>query len=229
LRQSKRYVAFHDWNDTEGIVRIQVRAVDFWSSKGPTVRHETVGQRRGEQVRQLILETTIDLVFEAGFRSVCVESIAARSGVAKTTIYRRWPNKAAVVMDAFMMRVGSGTLFPTARKVTDRIRLQMHAMAKVFMGKDGALVRGLLAEAQFDPELAAAFRDRWTLPRRAMAVAVFRQAIEQGELRREIDPETAIDLLYAPLYYRLQMGTGDLSEDYIEGLFEHGMKGLRKK
>ena len=190
---------------------------------------ETVGQKRGEQVRQLILETTIDLVFEAGFRSVSVESIAARSGVAKTTIYRRWPNKAAVVMDAFMMRVGSGTLFPTARKVTDRIRLQMHAMAKVFMGKDGALVRGLLAEAQFDPELASAFRERWTLPRRAMAVAVFREAIERGELRREIDPETAIDLLYAPLYYRLQMGTGDLSEDYIEGLFEHGMKGLGKK
>ena len=190
---------------------------------------ETVRQKRGEQVRQLILETTIDLVFEAGFRSVCVESIAARSGVAKTTIYRRWPNKAAVVMDAFMMRVGSGTLFPTARKVTDRIRLQMHAMAKVFMGKDGALVRGLLAEAQFDPELAVAFRERWTLPRRAMAVTVFREAIEQGELRREIDAETAIDLLYAPLYYRLQMGTGDLSEDYIEGLFEHGMKGLRKK
>ena len=190
---------------------------------------ETVRQKRGEQVRQLILETTIDLVFEVGFRSVCVESIAARSGVAKTTIYRRWPNKAAVVMDAFMMRVGSGTLFPTARKVADRIRLQMHAMAKVFMGKDGALVKGLLAEAQFDPELAVAFRERWTLPRRAMAVAVFREAIERGELRREIDPETAIDLLYAPLYYRLQMGTGDLSEDYVEGLFEHGMKGLRKK
>ena len=81
---------------------------------------ETVRQKRGEQVRLLILETAIDLVFEAGFRSVCVESIAARSGVAKTTIYRRWPNKAAVVMDAFMMRVGSGTLFPPARKATDR-------------------------------------------------------------------------------------------------------------
>jgi AcrR family transcriptional regulator len=193
------------------------------------VSQRAAGQGRCEQVRQLILETAIDLVFEAGFRSVSVESIAARSGVAKTTIYRRWPNKAAVVMEAFMMRVGSGTLFPPARELTDRIRLQMHAMAKVFMGKDGALVRGLLAEAQFDPELAAEFRERWTLPRRAMAVAVFREAIERGVLRREIDPEIAIDLLYAPLYYRLQMGTGDLSEDYIEGLFEHGMKGLRTK
>ena len=187
---------------------------------------DSAGQKRVERVRLLILETAIDLVFEVGFRSVSVESIAARSGVAKTTIYRRWPNKAAVVMDAFMMRVGSGTLFPPAKLVMDRVRMQMHAMAKAFMGKDGSLVKGLLAEAQFDPELAAAFRDRWTLPRRKMAVAVFLEAIERKELRPDVDPETAIDLLYAPLYYRLQMGTGDLSEGYIDRLFEHGMKGL---
>jgi hypothetical protein len=61
-----------------------------------------------------------------------------------------------------------------------------------------------------------------------MAVAVFREAMERGELRPEVNPETAIDLLYAPLYNRLQMGTGPLSEAYIEGLFQHGMNGLRK-
>ena len=87
-------------------------------------------------------------------------------------------------------------------------------------------MRGLLAEAQFDPDLAVAFRERCSLPRRAMAVAVFREAIEQGQLRREIDPETAIDLLYAPLYYRLQMGTGDLSEDHVERLFEKTTSGV---
>ena len=60
---------------------------------------DIAGQKRGDRVRQLILETAIDLVFEVGFRSVSVESIAARSGMAKTTIYRRWPNKAAVVIE----------------------------------------------------------------------------------------------------------------------------------
>jgi AcrR family transcriptional regulator len=193
------------------------------------VPHAAAGLPRSERLRQVLLETAIEMVFDVGFRSVSIESIASKAGVAKTTIYRRWPNKAAVVMDAFMVRVGSGTLFPPAKKVMDRVRLQMHAMARVFMGKDGALVRALLAEAQFDPELAVAFRERWTTPRRSMAVAVFREAMERGELRPEVNPETAIDLLYAPLYYRLQMGTGPLSEAYIEGLFHHGMKGLRKK
>jgi AcrR family transcriptional regulator len=185
------------------------------------------GHSRGERLKNSLLETAIELVFEVGFRSVSIESIAARANVAKTTIYRRWPNKAAVVMDAFMMRVGSGTLFPPAETVTERIRMQMRAMAKAFRGRDGALVKALLAEAQFDPELATAFRERWTLPRRAMALEVFREAVRRGELRPDIDLEATIDLLYAPLYYRLQMGTGPLSEAYVDGLFQHAMQGLR--
>jgi AcrR family transcriptional regulator len=187
------------------------------------VRPERV---RGEKVRKKILDAAIAMVFEVGFRAVSVESIAARTGIAKTTIYRRWPNKAAVVMDAFMDRVGSGTLFPPAERVLDRVLSQMKAMAKAFRGKDGSLVKALLAEAQFDPELAKEFRERWTLPRRKMAIEVFREAIRLRELRAGIDPETTIDLLYAPLYYRLQMGVGPLSDAYIDGLFDLAMNGL---
>src|SRR5216684_7388675 len=112
------------------------------------------GRPRSERLHKVILKTTFDLVLEVGFREVSIESIAAKTGVGKTTIYRRWPNKAAVVMDAFTMRVGSGSLFPRADSVADSIRLQMRAMAKSFRGSDGALVKALLAEAQFDPELA---------------------------------------------------------------------------
>jgi AcrR family transcriptional regulator len=184
------------------------------------------GRPRSERLRQAILTTAIDLVLEMGFRAVSIESIAAKAGVGKTTIYRRWPNKAAVVMDAFMIRIGSGTFFPAAEKIAESIRLQMRTMAKVFRGKDGELVKSLLSEAQFDAELATAFRERWTLPRRKMAVAVFQEAICKGELRPDIDVEATIDLLYAPMYYRLLMGTGSLSETYIDGIFNHAMRGL---
>ena len=187
---------------------------------------QKIEQVRGERVRKRILDTAIELVFELGFRAVSVEAIAARIGIAKTTIYRRWPNKAAVVMDAFMERVGLETLFPPAKTVMDRVRAQMRAMAKAFRGKDGALVRSLLAEAQFDPELAKEFRERWTLPRRKMAAEVFREAIRVGELRPGVEPEKVIDMLYAPLYYRLQMGTGPLSDAYIDGIFDLAMNGL---
>jgi len=188
----------------------------------------TKGRPRSERLHQAILESAFNLVLEEGFRAVSVELIAAKTGVGKTTIYRRWPNKAAVVMDAFTMRVGSGSLFPRADSVADSIRLQMRAMAKSFRGSDGALVKALLAEAQFDPELALAFRERWTLPRRKLARSVIDQAIRQKELRADIDPEHAIDLLYAPIYYRLQMGTGPLSDTYIDGIFDQAISGLRR-
>jgi AcrR family transcriptional regulator len=187
------------------------------------------GRPRSEQLHKSILQTAFDLVLEVGFREVSIESIAAKAGVGKTTIYRRWPNKAAVVMDAFMMRVGSDTLFPRADTVTDSIRLQMRTMAKAFRGRDGALVKALLSEAQFDAELATAFRERWTLPRRKMALAVFHEAVRQGVMRSDIDLEATIDLLYAPMYYRLQMGTGPLSDAYIDGIFDHAMEGLLQR
>jgi hypothetical protein len=98
----------------------------------------------------------------------------------------------------------------------------------VFRGKDGALIRALLAEAQFDPRLAAELRDSWTMPRRKMAIAYFQQGINDGFLRPDVDPDAMIDILYAPLYYRLQMGTGPLSDAYVDEIFDHAMKGLRK-
>ena len=142
------------------------------------------------------------------------------------TIYRRWPNKAAIIMDAFFARVDPGTLFAPAASFTESIRLQMRTMAKAFRGKDGTLIRALLAEAQFDPELAKALHDSWTMPRRRMAIEYFREGIAQGILRPDVDPDAMIDLLYAPLYYRLQMGTGVLSDAYIDQIFDHGMAGL---
>ena len=184
------------------------------------------GRPRSERLHRAILKTAFKLVLELGFRAVSVELIAAKAGVGKTTIYRRWPNKAAVVMDAFTMMVGSGSLFPKAARATDSIRLQMRAMAKSFRGDDGVLVKALLAEAQFDPELAKAFRDRWTLPRRKLALPVIREAIRQGGMRPEIDAEDTIDLLYAPIYYRLQMGTGPLSDVYVDAILDRAMKGL---
>jgi len=68
-------------------------------------------------------------------------------------------------VDAFMLRFGPGTQFTTPKKVTDSIRLQMRSMARAFRSKDPAVVKALLAEAQFDAKLATAFRERWTLPR----------------------------------------------------------------
>jgi len=185
------------------------------------------GRPRSPRIHQAILKAAADLVLENGFKALSIDAIAAEAGVGRMSIYRRWPNKAAIIMDAFVARVNPGTLFVSTGSYLDSIRLQMRTMAKVFRGKDGALMRALVAEAQFDPELANALRERWTMPRRKMAVAFFQQGIRNGFLRADADPNAIIDVLYAPIYYRLQMGTGPLSDAYIDEIFAHAMKGLR--
>jgi AcrR family transcriptional regulator len=186
------------------------------------------GRPRSPRIHQAILRAAVHLVLERGFKALSIDAIAARAGVGRMTIYRRWPNKAAIVMDAFVERVDPETLFLPAKTYLESIRLQMRTMARVFRGKDGALVRALLAEAQFDPDLATALRERWTMPRRRMAIAYFRQGIRNGFLRPDVDPNAMIDVLYAPIYYRLQMGTGPLSDAYIDEIFDHAIKGLKK-
>ena len=194
-----------------------------------TVRQKDVpkgGRPRSNKLHQAILKAAVELVLKGGFRTLSIDAIASRAGVGRMTVYRRWPNKAAIIMDAFVARVDPGTLFAPSVSFTESIRLQMRTMAKAFRGKDGALIRVLLAEAQFDPELATALHERWTMPRRRMAIEYFREGVDAGVLRPEIDPDAMIDLLYAPLYYRLQMGTGPLSDEYVDEIFAHGMEGL---
>jgi AcrR family transcriptional regulator len=186
------------------------------------------GRPRSPRIQAAILKAAVDLALESGFKALSMDAIAGRAGVGRMTIYRRWPNKAAIVMDAFVERVDANSLFLPAKNYEDSIRLQMRTMARLFRGKDGALIRALLAEAQFDPELAAALRERWTMPRRRMAIAYFQEGQKKGFLRPDADPNAIIDILYAPIYYRLQMGTGPLTDSYIDEIFEHAMQGVRK-
>jgi AcrR family transcriptional regulator len=165
-------------------------------------------------------------VFESGFRALSMDAIAAKAGVGKMTIYRRWPSKAALVMDAFLAKVGPHTGFPDAPTAVESIRRQMRLQMKAFRGRYGRLIRSLLGEAQFDPQLVTAFRDQWIMPRRGLARAAIEKAIAEGDFRSDIDIDAAIDLLYAPIYYRLQIGTGALTDQYADEILQHAVQGL---
>jgi AcrR family transcriptional regulator len=183
-------------------------------------------QLRGARLQKLILKTALKRVFDVGFRGVTVESIAAETGVGKTTIYRHWPNKAAVIMAAFLMEVEPITIFPPQPRAIDTLRLQMRSQVRQFGGKYGVLIRALIGEAQVDPDMAKAFREQWIIPRRGLLREVIEMAQIQGDFRDDIDFETAMDMIYAPVYFRLLAGHAPLSEYYVDTLLEEVRKGL---
>jgi AcrR family transcriptional regulator len=187
------------------------------------------GRPRSRSADERILKAALKLVEAGGFQSVTMEAIAATADVARTTIYRRWPNKESVIMDAFLEEVGPAIAFPTLPNVRESLRRQMKLLAKAFRGKAGLLIRSLLAEAQFNSELRTAFRERWIAKRRASAIAVIKTGIAAGEIPSCIDPDILLDVLYGGLYYRLLIGTGAISDDYVDSVWDTVVGGLGER
>ncbi len=179
-------------------------------------------------MHQTILEAALALVKNVGFRELTIDAIASKAGVGKMTVYRRWPNKAAVVMDAFLTIVGPSTKFPEKPRALDSLKLQMRLQAQFFRSPYGKTIKAFLGEAQFDPELAEAFRERWIVPRREMTRDILKTAIRQGDLRPTADLEAVIDMLYGPIYYRLQIETGPMNNYFTDTIFEQSMRGLQR-
>jgi len=173
-----------------------------------------------------VLAATLQLVLRRGFRQVTIDLVAQRTGVAKTSIYRRWPNKAAMVMDAFLQQVEAETAFPERARAIDSLQAQLALQARLFRSALGGPIRALLAEAQFDPAVAAAFHDRWIMPRRRRLQGVVEQAMREGDLRPDLDVAAAMDGLYGPLYYRLMVSREPLDDAYPDRLFAQVCAGL---
>jgi AcrR family transcriptional regulator len=184
------------------------------------------GRPRSEAVRQNVLQAASALLDERGFRAMTIEGIAERAGASKVTLYRWWPNKAAIVMDAFLAAVSPKIPFRRTNSAINDLREQMLSFAVLLRDRPGQTVAGLLGEGVHDKELSEAFRDRWLMPRRADALRVLARAIEAGDVRRDIDPHATLDALYSPFYYRLLVKHGPLSDEFVEETWRTVMRGV---
>ena len=185
----------------------------------------TTGRPRSRTAHAAILKSALRLVSKRGFRAVSVNEIAAEAGVGKMTLYRHWPNKATVVMDALLALIGEETAFPEADSALESLRRQLDLQAAFFRGSRGNLIRSLVSEAQSDPELATAFRDRWLNPRREDVRQNIQAAISEGSLRGDFNIDIAIDQLYGSLYYRLLLASGKMDETFVEETYQQFLAG----
>jgi AcrR family transcriptional regulator len=183
------------------------------------------GRPREVTVRA-VLAATNELLDQNGFSAVTVEAIAARARVSKATIYRWWPNRSAVVMDAFLAATEPNIPFPNTGSIRKDLSEQMRRLTEMYTGKDGRTLAGLTAAAQSDPDLAEAYRSHWFAKRRAEAKTALERGIRRGELRGGLDLDIAADILYAPIYQRMLIGYAVLDDDFVNQLVDTALRGL---
>ncbi|HSZ59310.1 MAG TPA: TetR/AcrR family transcriptional regulator [Tepidisphaeraceae bacterium] len=195
--------------------------------------NQAAGRPRDEKTTQGILKAALELGIELGFDGLTVEGVAARAGVGKSTIYRRWPDVWSIVADAVFADVGR--IAPVLERATAResFRASMHLIARSFRGRHGEILRPLIGRAQVDKTLRQALAKHWLSARREISRKIVRRGIASGELRAGLEPDIVLDALYGPLYHRLLLPyDGDvirLSDAYIDALIDTVFGGLERK
>jgi AcrR family transcriptional regulator len=183
------------------------------------------GRPRSEQAECAIIEATLDLFAEQGFEGVCVEAVAARAGVGKATIYRRWPNKEELLLAAFSSLKSP---FPEPKGVS--VRDDLLAMVRVMCAdkSDPRKARRyalLLGEGDKYPRLMARYKETVVRPRRDAMRAVIRRGVETGELRADTDVEVAmLSLTGAIMAHEKDAGT--LDDEFATRLVDGLLLGL---
>ena len=185
------------------------------------------GRPRSEQARHAILRSTLKLLGENGFPDLTIEAVAAHASVGKATVYRWWPNKAALITDAFASSTTRKLDFPDTGSVRRDMSQQMRQVIKIFRSPRGRILAAILAAGQSDRGLIAAFRERFMKPRRQEAYATLRRGITRGELRKDVDLDLLLDSLYGPIYMRFLIRHDDLTPGFIDHLCELVLGGSR--
>jgi len=185
------------------------------------------GRRPAAEVRKEILDASAELLFNEGMAGFTIEKVANVSGASKMTIYKWWPSKGALALDGYFHRVDPKLVFPDAGDIEADLRTQLHSFLRVICHSPAGRVIGeLIGQAQSDPDLKAAYLERYSGPRRAKAVAAMETAKERGQLRANLDPETVVDQLWGACYHRLLLPDQPLTDEFVDALVDNLFHGI---
>jgi len=187
------------------------------------------GRPRSEKARKAILKATAALLLERGLAAVSMDAVALRAGVSKATIYRWWPTKEAVALDALYTRWEEAARHPsdTGSLRGDLLELLRPWAGIVRTAPYARVIAALLTRAQTDQVFGAEYRRRIVQPRRDQAREVFLRAVERGEVAADLNLEVALDLIYGPLYHRLLQGHAPLDDAFVTDVVDMVLAGIR--
>lgn len=184
------------------------------------------GRPRSEKARHAILDAAAELLLRRGLGAVSMDAVAERAGVSKATIYRWWPSKEMLALDALLdWAAATAPARDTGSLRGDVLALLRPWVREIRRRPFGRVIAAFLSEAQSDPEFADAYRTRYVEPRRDAMRAVFARAAERGEVPADLDVEVALDLIYGAVYHRLLHGHAELTDRFARDVVELALNG----
>jgi AcrR family transcriptional regulator len=189
----------------------------------------TRGRPRSQQAHRAILAAAAELLLARGLAAVTMDAVAERAGVSKATIYRWWPTKETLALDALYTEWATARPAPrdTGTLRGDLLSL-LRPWAKLAGSRPyGRVVAALLSEAQSDPVFAEEYRRRVLEPRREQARAILERAIERGEIPANTKIDVALDLLFGALYHRLLHGHAPLNDRFVRDAVDMALNGIQ--
>jgi AcrR family transcriptional regulator len=184
---------------------------------------DTSQDPRIERSRRVILEAVLDELGEVGYGALTIEAVAARAGVGKSTIYRHWPGKLALVEDAFRT-LKAQAVVPDTGPIRDRIIAFLEQLATLVEESTySACMPALIDAAERDPQVRA-FHCEFSAEKRAVLVDVLRDAVSSGELPADTDPDLLADALVGPIVLRRLMSYEPLDPKQVPALVDQVLR-----
>src|SRR5580658_7360253 len=183
------------------------------------------GRPRSERVHQAILTAARELLMEEGFAAMRLEHVAARAGVGKATIYRRWSSKQALAQDLLSQLAAPHIAVADTDNTHDELlAVVANPMRAVTETDFGPVIKAMLSQIASNPTIGDPFRATVVGARRAEVARVIERGIARGDLRKDADVALATELLVGPVYFRLMFG-GVLDFAFAEQVVDSVMRG----
>ncbi|MDX6281083.1 MAG: hypothetical protein QOH03_2154 [Kribbellaceae bacterium] len=173
-----------------------------------------------------VLTATTELLKEGGLPAATVDAISARSGVSKATIYKHWPCRTAIAGEAFGKQMAAAIVLPDLGSAADDLAEQVRRVSAFYAGPEGTVFAQLLAASVSDPAASPYFREYFLDKRRKAVSTLWQRALDRGEVKPEISAETATDVLFGPLIFRLMTGNTPLTPEEADKISSAALGGL---
>jgi AcrR family transcriptional regulator len=174
------------------------------------------GRPRSNVSEDAIMDAASKLLLTSSVRDVSIEAIAKKAGVGKTTIYRWWPNKVAVILDAILDKHAPSVDLVSGGSPQDMLVKHLERFVRLMKGRNGKIISEILAEAQGDQETLNVFYDQFMTSYEENLASIIDQGKKTGVFRSDLNTEMSVDMIYGSLFYHLMSNHSAIDTNYAD-------------